>query len=115
MITNNVDNKTYIQIALKAVGLTQREMADIMGIDQAALSRTLEGLRKLTPNEAEALSKATHLDYHDILIRFGLVSFDFSVKHLYLETRIAELEIINAALVNQIKTMQKEIISKGTI
>ena len=101
------ENMVYFRARIKEAGISQRELAAKLGLDEGAFSRTLSGGRKLQLNEAEILADALRMDIEQILCLFDLTSKAFGQKYTQLENRIAELEIINAALINQIKQLTK--------
>ena len=59
-------NVKHIEEARTRIGMTRAEMAELMGISEAQLSRQLAGMEHLSAHRLQALPQAFHLAYDDI-------------------------------------------------
>lgn len=59
-----VNTKT-LKSRMKDIGITQRSIAESMGLSQATISQKFSGSRPLTVDEAETLCKILHIPDSD--------------------------------------------------
>ncbi|MDL2285098.1 helix-turn-helix transcriptional regulator [Oxalobacter sp. OttesenSCG-928-P03] len=63
--------KSWFTTALEHVGLSQNQLAKNIGMDQSALSLTVNGRRKMSATEAVAIARELNVPIETLLIYFG--------------------------------------------
>lgn len=67
-----MDAKKWVTEKLSETEISQRELADRVGLDPGALSRTIAGRRRLQLDEATAIAQSFKVDLGEVLEHFGL-------------------------------------------
>lgn len=60
-------NTLYLKAEMIKAGLTQKELAEKIGMSQNSMSRKLLGKREFTVNEIERVVKVLNLDDRDLI------------------------------------------------
>lgn len=110
--------KSLLKNAREHKGLKTREVAQILSIDQALISKFETGTRKPTRDQISKLSQLLEIDYETLMIAwlkekilYEIGNEEFALKALLLvEQEIQNnKKIINSAVLNSIQTILDEI------
>lgn len=71
---NKMTFKQWLMMRLVEKGISQRKLSSILNLDQASLSRTLDGKRRLQIHEANAIADFFDVPLQEVLDRFGISS-----------------------------------------
>jgi len=69
-------NTDWFKETINAKKLTQRDVAEAIGVDPATLTLLFQGKRKMTLDRAKALSRAMGVSLHDVANNSGLEASD---------------------------------------
>ncbi len=117
-IKNISSMKTLLKNAREQKGLKTREVAQILGIDQALISKFESGTRKPTKDQIAKLSQLLEIDYETLIIQwlkekilYEIGDEEFALKALLLvEQEIQNnKKIINSAVLSTIQSVLDEI------
>ena len=110
--------KSLLKNAREQKGLKTREVAQILSIDQALISKFESGTRKPTRNQISKLSQLLEIDYETLMIAwlkekilYEIGNEEFALKALLLvEQEIQNnKKIINSAVLNSLQNILEEI------
>lgn len=62
MQTHRTPHSTAVEVAMKRQGVSQRALAEVLGISQAAVSRRLAGEPDFTVTELRAIAQALEVE-----------------------------------------------------
>ena len=96
-------NQHWINIQLIKSNKSQKSLSQSLGLDPGAMSRVLSGRRRLTIDEAIAMSQTFNVNLNEVLTNFGyVVSPENPSNNEQLQAENKKLKILVDALVTQI-------------